>query len=591
MLPSFNKQDQQLWNVTTFLAEKGLVLSTDTTTEFDADNDLVLQKAPDFVSVQDLAILRFIKPIKDYQFVEIDVYAINDNKYIEVAAVNDYAHFDPTNGSYARASTPFTIGPVRTFRFPYVGEIEAFVFKGFVSTGSFIVKEIRFFSLPPQLRVIRVSDPDSVDFAFGLRYMDLVGPYNTQTLTYEGLGATRNEDDDRWEFTFIDGPAGSKGTATFDFISADINYGILRITKPENGQKGVGYVEVEDQLNIPFVQASAEKVEYLITRDKTSIDLRAFFSANTLPPNGLTYFFELLLIENFSDTNVWGTRVPRIADGERTLGALRGEKGATGATGPAGDPGASIIGPTGPSGEGGLGTSKSAIFYADGTWSGPEGASDDAGNFIVPDDVYYVEWTAWPGGGGGGGSPIGGTAGAGGGGSGENVTCFPIPVIPGDSMPVVTGAKGIGGTPSAVAGTDGGFSSFAGFKVLGGKGANGVNAGRGGGPLGGTAAGTIGSVGLSESPKHFGGSSGNTENLTGGPAGGLTVGGAPGTGSHAGGGGGASVYGPGGAGGNNGANGVSASPTAYSAGGGGGGANNTSGGNGADGITIISWLG
>src|SRR6185312_12441877 len=222
-----------------------------------------------------------------------------------------------------------------------------------------------------------------------------------------------------------------------------------------------------------------------------------------------------------------------------------------------------------------------------------------SGSFVVPLGITEVLITAVAP--GGSGSGIASTSGSGGGGSGEYCIQWPLQVTSLATYTVTIGAAGAAiASGSASAGNDGGNVSFGSLlTLLGGKGGGLLQAaGAGGGVKGAAAIAGAGSIGSSESPLHFGGSSGGagfngtSAGFAGGGSAGYSTGGAGGAGvgsNGGGGGGGASPWGAGGAGGSNGAGG-----NAVGYGDGGGGASGKSSGNnasgaGGPGFLLVSW--
>lgn len=122
------------------------------------------------------------------------------------------------------------------------------------------------------------------------------------------------------------------------------------------------------------------------------------------------------------------------------------------------------------------------------------------GNFVVPANVYEIEYElvgAGPGAGSGGfDSNAANTAGGGASGSPGVYERGKMKVIPGQVIPYVVGAKGNGGAAvsssgAGNAGSDGGYSSFGGIVAFGGK------AGQGGQRAGGTGTSNGGTAGAS----------------------------------------------------------------------------------------------
>lgn len=589
------KADPQIWDLTTFLAAEGVDLLTDSASYFDKDNDLVLlldQTKP----AASTATIRFVQPIKTYQFIEIDIYAVGQNKLIDCIAVQDYEHYDANIGTYARASLPATLGHVRTYRLPFIGEIEAFVFSGFSAgvDARFVIRDIRFFSLPPTLRVIPPTLPDSITFELGLSYADLIGSYSAQVQRIQDYSAQYNETSQRYEITLFNSPSVASGFAEFNFISSILTLGLIRCTVPQLGRTGVGYTEIEDQLSVEFERSSSLVTETLVDLDKPIVPLRAVYVAPTglYGSEGITYWFELFFLEPFADTNAWQTRVPQTSafGPSNPLQNLRGTKGDKGDKGDRGEDGA-----PGPSGSG---NTTIITFIINGTWIPPVGVT---GAFV---------WGI--GAGGGGGAGVFGLPGCGGG-AGEEGSMLPLPVTPGVPISVTIGAKGIGGTSNSGTttpitgsqGTDGGDTIVGIYRFCGGKaGSNSVGLGGGAGGAGQPQSGIVvtpsaaGTLGIASSANFFGGSSGgsagffNDPGYPGGGSGGRLTGGQGGEspGSDGGGGGGsATPYGPGGDGGGGQEDGESAGDTEYGTGGGGagGGTGPLRGGDGGIGYAII----
>lgn len=206
------------------------------------------------------------------------------------------------------------------------------------------------------------------------------------------------------------------------------------------------------------------------------------------------------------------------------------------------------------------------------------------GTFVVPDGVSTLVVTA-VGGGGGGGAGGGGQSG-GAGGRGSVTSSIPVPVTPGESIPVIVGQGGIGGGYPHIAGSGGSGDPSGDNGTANDKGSN-YWGGRGG--AGGSKYNSLGGTG---------GATGNTNNSSNTNAGG------------GGGGGGASsfkafVYASGGGGGAGactahaqatGGSGGNAAPilydykvsTSYGAGGGAG-PKGSRGGNGSTGCVYIRW--
>lgn len=622
------KADNNLWDLSTFLAAEGTELITGSLSHFDKDNDLILQ-LDQSVPLENSVTLRFTKPIKEYQFIEIDTYAIAENKLLDILAVSDYENYDANIGTYARAAFPVTIGHIKTYRFPFVGEIEAFVFLG-LSSGEdarFIIKDIRFYAKSPTLRLVSPDDNYPIDFTLGLTYADLVGSYASQVQTYESYSASYNTEKTRYEITLYDAPSVSSGSAVFTFLSPFVTLGLIRVTVPQLGRNGVGYIETEDQLSVPFIRSSSVLSETLVDIDKPTIPLRLFYVAPSLGDlQGITYWIELFYLVPFADTNVWQTRTPQVIDGNLLPTITKGDKGDDGERGPQGlqgiqglqgnqgQPGAigprgfsvpgidgdeGSRGPRGDKGEKGdrglqgfTGSTQCIEFFSSGTWNVPAGLGCAL--------LYAV-----PGGGGAAGCAAASIFGGGGGGSGESVEGLPIPVTGGGTLAIVIGAAGVGGT-AGVAGGDGGNTIVGGFTLLGGKGGTvAATGGKGGGPNGGDGgAGVIlPHLGTAESPLHFGGSGGGSGGgisgvsvpTNGAGSGGVAVGGLGGNngGGHFGGGGGAATrFGPGGVGGDADMPGGNSPSTSYGAGGGAAGSNTANaGGNGTKGYVLLVYQG
>jgi hypothetical protein len=244
------RQDPAVWDLTTFLADEGVeLIPFGTLSSFDKDNDLNL-KGNQLAPSEKTCALRFSKPIKEYQFIEIDVYAVGGNAQLDIIAINDYAAYDAVVGTYSRAQVNATIGHVKTYRLANVGEIEAFIFDNIPTIGVFVIKDIRFYAVPPTLRRTLPVDPNSVLFELGIRYEDLFGSYEQQEpLRYVDYDVTFNEEKSRWEMTLLNYPQKAVGQATFLFESASVQLGLVRCTVPQLGRVGIGWNEIEDQLD------------------------------------------------------------------------------------------------------------------------------------------------------------------------------------------------------------------------------------------------------------------------------------------------------------------------------------------------------
>ncbi|OPG98995.1 hypothetical protein B2I21_07520 [Chryseobacterium mucoviscidosis] len=119
--------------------------------------------------------------------------------------------------------------------------------------------------------------------------------------------------------------------------------------------------------------------------------------------------------------------------------------------------------------------------------------------FVVPDGISRLIVDMWGAGGGGGGGAIGAGQGSGGGGGAGAYLSLSLPVIPGQSIPIVVGSGGYGGGTDSN-GASGGLSKVGNYIAYGGGGGAAgasVTGGRGGGYATATANGTVGLPGLS----------------------------------------------------------------------------------------------
>lgn len=592
---------------TEFLSARECTLVTDSDSYFDGDNDLVLIANASSVRAE----ITFQAPVKKYQFIEIEVFSVSEDNLVQVIALGDMNSNDGT-GTYTRTPTPFNRGHFRTYRFPYIGEVEGFVFDGFGTSGKAIVKSIRFYSLPEGWRLVHL-DPDTEGaIEVGITYAELVGTYQAQSQTYAELSATYNEDYKRWEITIAHGPGSASGIA--DFSSSPYVHNVLRIIVPQLGRTSIGYALVHDQVTLLSpVQTSAKVSESMIDADVLSVPIALHFEATAIGRPGITYYLEQFKVVDNSSTNAFGC----VHDDAEVLGQetmpISGLRGPQGYQGDVGDRGFQ-----GFQGTQGVQGAQSAVQGPQGTQGtqGPQGDDAEAGalqsvtitsdqDFEVPADVTGI-WIDGIGAGGGGyGTANSSTQGGAGGGAGEQGTMLMLTVTPLDLIPVVIGTGGAGGASGGNDGQDGGDTTIGPYTFKGGRGGTtsggNTKGGQGGGISGGAGGGTNtqGSLGTAASSQFFGGSGGGggggsgQVGAAGGGSGGYLSGGSGGSvvSTHAGGGGGAAtVFGVGGNGGAGDAAGNDA--TNPGTGGGGAGANTANaGGDGFRGQVTIYWVG
>ena len=573
-----------LWTSVNLLSlETNELLKTDTNPSFfDPDSDLCLRSL--LFSGTERVSFRFMPPSTRYQFIELDVVCLGVAPVLlHISAAGETQASTALTGEIVIAGLLATPGVVRTYRFPFLSEIETFIFSGFTAESPVNIKAIRFFTTPSKL--LAGVAPETTPSLLT----------NTAHLVIDDAQVPRVGDIYQIEVPPADAISAS---AVFTFDSLDVSHGLVKILISQTNHADVS-INVNDQPSFfsPY-ELTTGYAEIFVTGEQKTVSL-------TFSNHSATEIAHICVeLDNWQaipDTNAFGVVGGRIVSPLAGIleficgGGSGGGSGEAGPPGPQGIPGETgpqgPIGPAGPAGSDGLGAGlmQSVEFTASGTWTVPTGVTG-----------------VWISGIGGGAGGWGGSANMGpGGGSGEEGTMIPMAVVPGTVMPVTIGAGGAAGsasnTPAGMA-YPGGTTTFGILSFLGGRpGALYNSGGPGGGWGGGASTSIIGASGTAESSSFFGGGSGGagggnntTPGYYGAGSGGTItggVGGAVGGGFGGGGGGAASPYGAGGAGGagnNNGLNGVG-----YGSGGGGcGGSSGTTktGGVGKSGYLIILFV-
>lgn len=249
---------------------------------FDADNDLILRSLS--AEAVDKITLRFIPPVNYYQFVEIDIVALADSAGIIIAALSNCQANGATSGEVAYLIAAATNGRKRTYRLPFIGEIEALVFSNITASTPVSIKAIRFFSRTPELCCFVAQDTDEthttnsahIEFLAPYSYEDWPGPYSDWTeVPYSLLGLFSQAVRENNRYLFAIAPLDNiLAQAIFTMDGALRSFGLVRVTLPVNISADV-LIQALDQAGIiNAIAVTANVVEFFVTQERQIIDLR-----------------------------------------------------------------------------------------------------------------------------------------------------------------------------------------------------------------------------------------------------------------------------------------------------------------------------